>query len=108
MTISLEFQRVVMLSTGHITKDDNERLHEMALADLEDGAQPFLVASYYGGFLIRVLGEPIFPETLHQRENAGLSDAFLALMKLAAEHKADWLRLDTDGLTSDELPTFEW
>ena len=45
---------------------------------------------------------------LQQMKHDGYSDAFIRLMKMAAEHNCWWINLDSDGEDVEGLEQIEW
>lgn len=90
---NLEFNKVIVFSTGHITPEDNARLKSM----VDDNSQ-FVFDHEYG---YMIWAEP--PNEIDK-----MSTEFKHLNELAIVHGCQWVRLDRDGPVYAELPAFEW
>jgi hypothetical protein len=101
-----ETQRVAVASTAHITDEDNDILRRIAAFDLVTGLEPWMVAAYYGGFLIRVMMEDT--DIAQLTEAVGLSNDASNLLQAAAAEGFHWLRIDCDGPELEGLPIHEW
>jgi hypothetical protein len=89
--------KVLDISTGHMTQDDNQVLE---LNRDTDGPMPAYELKEYG-WLVYV-GE------LEDNWKEDMSPAFVEVLKKAQELGCDYVRFDRDGRVYDELPTFEW
>jgi DNA-binding GntR family transcriptional regulator len=106
--IGVERQSVAMLSTAHITRNDDALLRQIALRQRQnDVGFGLIVAEYNGGWLVRV-PRISFVEQMRKMEEMGLSSAFQNLISLASAQDFDWLRLDCDGPVLEHLPVFDW
>ena len=92
-----EYDKTLVASTGHITCHDKEVL--------EDGLKELILLSWEYGWII-YLDEDWIDENLI--ESNRLSMDFVNLMALALKEGCQWLRLDCDGPTYENLPTHEW
>ncbi len=94
----LEIEKILVVSTGHITWKDNERLQTMA----EDSDYPVLSTDYY--YLINLL---YFEE---EENNEGWSEDFVSLIIFSRQFrdKFTYLKLDRDGPVLDEFAVFDW
>lgn len=90
--MNLEFNKVIVFSTGHITAEDNQRL-----ADMVDAKTPG-VYDHGHEYLIWVA----------HVETEQMSDAYKGLAEFAIMYNCEWLRLDRDGPVYANLPRFEW
>ena len=97
------------VSTGHISAEDRDRLHEFALEEVHGGSAPITVAEYQFGFFISVPAELDNADEFENfKDKIGFSDAFLNMMKLASAQGIPVIRLDADGFDHDNLPKFKW
>jgi len=46
--------------------------------------------------------------TLARREGSEFSEAFVNLFERAIHSDADWMKIDCDGMTYNDLPLYEW
>jgi hypothetical protein len=97
-------RRYLDASTAHITEQDDKLLRE--------GVSGVI---YYelsgGGYLIWVSPKEhpdMSAELDKQVKRAGLSDAFLGLIRYARQNWCDYIKLDGNGMKIEELPTFNW
>ena len=94
-------------STAHITAEDNRRLLEA----IGDPQAPVIVYKYAEGYFIYVPTETdaFIGGTEKETIKAyGFSDAFINLLKVAADLGCKYLQLDSDAMEYEDLPTFEW
>lgn len=100
-----EIQKMLIVSTAHISKDDNEILGTFGEPD---GPMCLIVDPYPYGYIVWIgtySGDEEYPG---QIKDEGLSDEFISLMELAEQLGCEYLKLDRDGPIYDDLPTFEW
>jgi hypothetical protein len=91
------------VSTAHITTADAK------LLDLCGGANPFVVYKYPEGYFVHVsIEDKYFHQTIAEARKAGYSKAFIAIMRWAWSKSCWFVRLDCDGFTYSDLPTYEW
>lgn len=101
-----ETYTVMVVSTAHITQQDNERL------PLHLDPEPGRIASLVGddtryGYLV-YCGAEDFDAAMDDARDAGFSDALINLLTIAHKRGCRYLNLDRDGEVYDDLPTFEW
>lgn len=101
-TQKIQTNKVLDISTGHITENDNK-----LLADEEC---PVSAYKFIYGFLVNVPHnlENIYEETRKAIVITGFSDAFQTIYELARKNKCDYIMFDCDGITYEDLPVFEW
>lgn len=94
MTETLETPKMLVLSTAHISESTNSML---TITDV--GYWPISGGPYgdYGWFLNA--GETTLKE---------VPDDLKACMQFARKNGCDYLLLDRDADTTEELPTYEW
>jgi hypothetical protein len=90
-----EFQKVLTVSTAHITEADRRLL--------EDPFCEILKADFYYGWFVWV-DEPI----IYEEAETDFSEAFVKLLNYAHKLKCNWIQLDCDGPTYSDLQTFNW
>jgi len=93
MTSKLEINKELVLSTAHITLDT------AVMLDSEDC--PFYVIKDAYSWRMHVQKGAL----IHKCDG---SPELQALAKLAQDNYCNWLVLDQDADTYDELPTFDW
>ena len=96
----LEIQRVLVLSTVHISRADAAVLRQLSDHELVTGP---VVYAYPEGYWIHMGDEMYEYEEVPQ-----LSKAFYAAAKLAQKNGCQFLRLDCDGQVRANLPQFNW
>ena len=97
-----EIEKCLIVSTGHISKLDSEKLTDMA----SGGFQPLIVMDKdQYGWWICVPGKD--DEDVFERASC-MSEAFVTLLKEATFHECKWLVLDWCGPQYPNLPIFEW
>ena len=114
--------KLLDLSTGHITKKDNDLLTSYAdrwkmndvngprrVVDSDGPRPPLTVHSYDYGYFIPVPDADHWKnDGLRQFVDDGASVALSCLINLCIGEGFAVLRLDRDGTEVDELPRFEW
>jgi hypothetical protein len=83
---------IPVLSTGHVSGATMESLGNA-------GVQCTTVATYMQGAFIMVPDAELC---------MGAPDDLLAVFDWARKHGYDWVRLDADGDTIEELPSYAW
>jgi hypothetical protein len=96
-------ERVWVVSTSHITKDDGDQLTLLSKRTSGLSVRPF----EYGWYVPVRQGEG-FNRQLEQARIDTLSSAFLRLLKKCQELDIQLLQLDSDGEVIDGLPTLDW
>ena len=111
----LEIDKVMILSTSHITREDSERLHAACKPDACAGPTCDEWSSYGWWVYLPTAGAPgdeitgLDPASVADCWVAyGMSAAFVEAGRFAAQHGCKWIRFDCDGDTTPELTTFEW
>ena len=105
----IEFDKVIVFNTAHITESDNKLLNDMA-----QGLYPeaeLIVDGHDYGFRIYVpldYTDDDFNAVVNTARKEGMSDEFSILLHIARTYKANWMKLDCDGSTYKQIPTFEW
>jgi len=99
--VEYEIEKVLVLSTGHVTLEDSHRL------DLKDRAN-VIVHDYEHGWYIWVGSDEPFSDQLLRARAEGYSAAFCNLMTLAHSLGCSYLKLDCDGPLREDLPKFDW
>jgi hypothetical protein len=110
-----EVERMMVLSTSHLTKEDNEKLLKneytalgcfwSLTTDPNNGGE---------GFLVHCAEDfqpdnAQFHKTLTQDlVDGGWSVALAHIQIFALEHHCTYIRLDPDGMVVPELPTYDW
>jgi len=95
-----EIQKVLVASTGHISREDSELLK----TDSDSlSSECMLINEFEHGFTIF-----ISDEKNEDSPDWKYSDALKKLIKLARELDCRYLKLDCDGLLYDDLEQFEW
>jgi hypothetical protein len=89
-TTSLEIDRMLTCCSSHVTQEDSEIL------EIPNGE--LVSHPYEYGWLVWT-GNGFRPE---------LSEAANKLLDFARKHGCEWLRIDGDGPTIDNLETFSW
>ena len=111
--MKLEIMKVLVASTGHITADDNAMLQ--TFSGPEDGenlpSDSIRAAEDGYGFFVWAgdADEPELAESYYKELlRTGISKDFVNILRLAAENKCTYVRLDMDGPAYSELPKHEW
>ncbi len=92
-----EIQKILVISTAHITLKDNKHLEYDAI--FPDKAK-LIVDKFNYGYYICVSNNPI--------KNEFYSDAVWNLIQLAKDQGCQYLKLDRDGQIYNELEKFDW
>jgi len=94
--IDFESHKIVVVSTAHISRKDNELLR---IADYGLSVYPL----EYGYFVYLSKDE-----TAKSIDQNGYSSGFAKVYLEAAKSGAKYMQLDCDGPTYDEFETFDW
>ena len=106
MKTKYEIQKVLVVSTGHITADDNNSLLHYPY-NPQDLSHSLIVDSFEYGYNIYVNLDKNEPK-IEDSPDWNYSDALKKLMQLARSLGCTYLKLDRDGETYDDLESFEW
>jgi hypothetical protein len=107
----LEARKFADVSTTHVEHTDIPLLDQLAdqydcgFAQAPLGAP--ILYKYEEGYFI-YCGSDVFDELVRPYAAAGLSTAFLDLLKLANAQDMAYLNLDSAGEIYTDLPTFDW
>ena len=99
--MSYEVQKALVLSTTHLTKEQNDLLTQQG-AKYGGSELGIAVDSLAYGYLVYISSE--FRDNVRER----VPDNIHRAMVLARSFDCDLLRYDADGPIADELPTWEW
>jgi len=93
-------RKVLDISTGHITFQDNDILG--------GDSPPIATEPVEAGFLVYLGTDE--NETLEHIQEASnvMSPEFVNILRWAAVHKCDIIKIDRDGELYEGLPTFDW
>ena len=100
--MKLEIEKNLVVSTGHISKDDNDRLETDSSSNL---TPDLVIYKYQYGFFIFISDE--LEESI-DRLRSNYTEALCNLLTLAKANGCRYLKLDRDGQTFPELPVFDW
>lgn len=98
-----EIARIMTISTGHIDKKSADLLDSCvdALSEGELPEVPLTVIEKAGyGWIVCVTGTDDIADELPKP----LADC----LKYARDNECEWLAIDADGPTMDDLPVYEW
>ena len=93
-----EIERTLVLSTTHITREDDALLEREDLVNTTYDPYEF-------GVRVFISNDPAYRLATRL---GGFSVAFQDLIELAHAKGCSWLRLDSDGPVMDNLKTFDW
>lgn len=89
----MEFQKVMCLSTAHVTADDmNERLPET-----DPGQAIFSLRHEYGAMVYIPQEQEGVEELVEAAYSFGYSDSFLKVLRWGFQHGCRYVHLDCDG-----------
>jgi len=95
----LEIHKMLVISTGHVSKETAKLLEGEAFEDSHELPLTFTWGDY--GWLIYAQADPQEPE--------GFPADLQACMDFSKKHGCQWLRLDCDGEPADGLKYFgDW
>jgi len=100
--MSLEIEKVLTLSTAHMTHADSEYLESL---ECKSEPRPFLFANYDYGYVVRA------PSLKHEEFEIAFEDTsqeFRDVINFAAKEGCRWVCFDQDGPIIDDLPEFAW
>jgi len=100
----IEFDKVIVFNTAHITENDDKLLtanasQELCIDQFDYGYRIFVPVDYTAEDFIAVV---------NVARAEGFSEHLCTLLQLAQKHKANWVKLDCDGAIYEQLTTFEW
>lgn len=106
--VDLVRETVLVLSTAHITAEDNEILKEGI--DVPPEKHPQVVMAYEPGFMVSAWHNfEDNPENLEaELLKLGHSPAYINILKLARKAGCKWVNLDADASKFSFLPTYDW
>jgi len=90
-----EIEKSLIMSTGHISKKDGDRLNSIDPSDL-------IVDNYSFGWRILVTDINLTKLT------KTFSHGFIAAILFAKKNNCEWLQLDGDGPEYGFLKTYDW
>ena len=97
--IEREINKYLCCSTGHMSKEDSEKLR----------GEPFSHHSYeFGDFIYVNSDEECFKDQIKEYTDAGFSKDFINLIKMTRDIGCVFLQLDCDGPVYDDLPVYDW
>jgi len=99
----LEFDKVVVFNTAHITEDDDKLL-------TRNKSEELIIDSFDYGFRVFIpqYDEDDFNAVVENARKEGFSEDFCTLFHIARQHEANWMKLDCDGKIYDKLPEHNW
>jgi len=101
------YERILVLSTGHMTKLDAEMLTD--LSNTNYGPPLPRIFSHQLGWILCIPMElENYTKCLKALKAYGFNEAFIRAVALAARLGCSFLNFDQDGLQVDELPLHEW
>jgi hypothetical protein len=95
-------QKVLDISTGHITKSDSLLLSDASRGESEN---PIVTYKYDYGFLVAVQDER---GVYSQAKKYGFSNQFIKIMRMALKLKLSFVKFDGDAIAYDDLKFFDW
>lgn len=101
--VGLSTSKIADVSTGHITENDGK-----LIADPNTPGSVALVTGDYGTIFYLARSETDAQLQDQEMTAAGLSSAFLEVIRLARANGCSYVRFDADGQFYDDLPKFEW
>ena len=106
----MEIAKMLTISTAHITKETADKLnYEYEDVTEEDYYQnSFCFNTGITIYLKDVFGWFICIPDATILDESAIPDDLRDCLSFALKNGCDWLCLDCDGETVDELPTFEW
>jgi hypothetical protein len=101
--------KILRLSIAHITSEDRATLTSMATEE-RGTRRPFTVAEYDYGFFAFVPTQESLDKSdfLEELIAWGVSSAVARIMLFARSVGCDYVCIDSDENTVDELPTYDW
>jgi hypothetical protein len=103
LTGSPYFKKVLEVSTGHITKKDNDFL----ISKEPIGWLP-IVHSYLEGYFVHVFSDPETSKASLQIWEKHFSPEFCRIMLHAHTIGVTYVQFDADGVEYTDLKTFPW
>lgn len=91
------------VSTAHMTARDNE-----ILASVPNHMLPVTVTEHEYGYFVQFSEDVPMEDISEQSRAAGLSDAFVGVLRYARERHCFLINLDADAEQVDNLPAHDW
>lgn len=100
----LEFDKVVVFNTAHITDTDDKLLSD------SNSSLELSIDQFEYGFRIFVpqYNKDNFDAVIKNVLEEGFSEHLCTLLYIAEAHEANWIKLDCDGTQYAKLPIFDW
>ena len=111
----LEFQKILVVSTGHIPRSQALLLESMAsdFSQAKEDERGMEILEYMEGLLLYVY-KPEKEENVNEwldlmfHEWKGVGAEVRKLYELASKNECDYLKLDRDGPEIEGMELFEW
>ena len=100
-----EFERNLVLSTGHMTKQDSEILEAAATGNPSTN---LIVYSSEYWFLVFCADNNSMSNAAVARANGLISEELYQCLVIGNEERCIFVKFDRDGPQHDELPLFDW
>lgn len=94
------------ISTGHLTKRDNELLKQASKGDFTAAQNPIVSYEYEYGYFVFV--PPKDEGTAKSARKYGYSEQFTNILNRARALKCKYIQYDGDGIQYDDLKTYNW
>jgi len=109
--MDLDIEKMLVISTGHITEKDMTLL-------TEEGLYPYTILQTGYGTIISLVTNMTLPpreqsvdfitEFKEEKWMKIFSKEFMEILRIAKENDCFWVNFDRDGSQYEELPLFEW
>jgi hypothetical protein len=109
MEKTMPIQKLLDLSTGHMTLADSKILDDYMNRNPLDSS--LTIYPYEYGYMVStssLADEPANHEPESRLKSEGFSDAFLAVMQHGLASECAMVRFDIDGEYEPDFPIFDW
>lgn len=106
--LDLPSERMLCLSTAHITRDCNEWLRHEVERTASATLIPYLITydKPDAGYFIPLTDS--VREALRDDDRSQVPDELIKVLEFAIAHQFDWLMFDRDAEQISELPAYPW
>lgn len=98
----IEIEKTLVVSTGHITEEDMEKLD----GEADDDSHESLLARVYEEGIIVFVGTE--EDMAKRAEDRGFGEGLQKVLVLARNKGCHYLRLDCDGPILEGYKTYDW
>jgi hypothetical protein len=99
---------VLDISTGHITKEDNDLIKVQDVVKNYRGGSPVISYGYPEGYFVYVSEDIKDKDYKKSLETYGFSKQFITILEKAFARKIKYVQFDCDGIQYRDLENYNW